>query len=180
MHRRLPLLMPVSEATAPKRPGSSNQCHPARASPAHCNPTATRPKSSNPHHPSNATGAHLHRKDRQARVPAAQERSAAGGGGKGAAPRSNAGLLLRSGRLLRLRVCACCRDLNSPALDSPLPPPSSRLCQLSETEQRVEIGLHYGIPYPRLHHTPEQFKRRTYMALPQMPAAVGGKPRDGK
>jgi hypothetical protein len=46
--------------------------------------------------------------------------------------------------------------------------------QLAEAAQRLEVGKHYGIPYPRLHHSPEQFKRRTYMAPPQMPPSRRG------
>ncbi|KAI8466272.1 MAG: hypothetical protein J3K34DRAFT_434263 [Monoraphidium minutum] len=47
--------------------------------------------------------------------------------------------------------------------------PQDAEAMISDAEQRLELGLHYGIAYPRLHHSPQQFKRRTYLAAPQMP-----------
>lgn len=34
------------------------------------------------------------------------------------------------------------------------------LPQIFEGESRLEVGLHYGIPYPRLHHAPLTGKHR--------------------
>ncbi|CAL8468964.1 g8505 [Coccomyxa elongata] len=43
---------------------------------------------------------------------------------------------------------------------------------VQEAEQRLEYGLHYGIPYPRLHHA-SQFPRRYTLTAPQMePSAL--------
>ena len=49
-----------------------------------------------------------------------------------------------------------------PALEGP------RLLQAREAETRLEYAVHYGIPYPRLHHAP-QFPKRYVMDTPQMP-----------
>ncbi len=44
--------------------------------------------------------------------------------------------------------------------------------QVQEAEQRLEYGLHYGIPYPRLHHA-SQFPRRYTLTAPQVePSAL--------
>ncbi|CAL5221105.1 g3238 [Coccomyxa viridis] len=37
-----------------------------------------------------------------------------------------------------------------------------------EAETRLEYAVHYGIPYPRLHHAP-QFPKRYVLEKPQMP-----------
>jgi hypothetical protein len=37
--------------------------------------------------------------------------------------------------------------------------------QVKEAEDRLEIGVHYQIPYPRMHHAP-QFRKRQYMDVP--------------
>jgi hypothetical protein len=37
--------------------------------------------------------------------------------------------------------------------------------QLAEGRDRLEIAVHYRIPYPRMHHAP-QFKRREYQDVP--------------
>ncbi|GBF90568.1 hypothetical protein Rsub_03140 [Raphidocelis subcapitata] len=58
--------------------------------------------------------------------------------------------------------------------DRNLPPPEAE-ARLAEAEQRVDLAIHYAIPYPRLHHTPQQFKRRTYMAAPQPPPAFASR-----
>lgn len=47
---------------------------------------------------------------------------------------------------------------------APLPLP-----QLKEGEERLELGVHYKICYPRLHHAP-QFKRREYADVPIIPS----------
>jgi hypothetical protein len=39
------------------------------------------------------------------------------------------------------------------------------LLQLAEGKDRLEIAVHYQIPYPRMHHAP-QFKRREYQDVP--------------
>lgn len=39
--------------------------------------------------------------------------------------------------------------------------------QIKEGEDRLDLGVHYKIPYPRLHHAP-QFKKRTW-DVPVMP-----------
>jgi hypothetical protein len=33
--------------------------------------------------------------------------------------------------------------------------------QVQEAADRLALAVHYGIPYPRLHHAP-QFKKRTW------------------
>lgn len=40
------------------------------------------------------------------------------------------------------------------------------LHQLEEGEQRLAYALHYGIPYPRLHHA-SQFHRRYVLDTPE-------------
>jgi len=42
--------------------------------------------------------------------------------------------------------------------------------QATEAESRMEYAVHYGIPYPRLHHA-SQFAKRYVMDKPQMPNA---------
>ncbi len=42
------------------------------------------------------------------------------------------------------------------------------LLQAREAETRLEYAVHYGIPYPRLHHAP-QFPKRYVLEKPQMP-----------
>jgi hypothetical protein len=37
--------------------------------------------------------------------------------------------------------------------------------QIQEAEDRLEIGVHYQIPYPRMYHAP-QFRKRQYMDVP--------------
>lgn len=37
--------------------------------------------------------------------------------------------------------------------------------QIKEAQDRLQIGVHYQIPYPRIHHAP-QFKRRQYLDIP--------------
>lgn len=44
------------------------------------------------------------------------------------------------------------------------------LMQATEAESRMEYAVHYGIPYPRLHHA-SQFAKRYVMDRPQMPNA---------
>ena len=42
---------------------------------------------------------------------------------------------------------------------------------MQEAETRLEYGLHYGIPYPRLHHA-SQFRRRYILDAPSSQAAA--------
>lgn len=58
--------------------------------------------------------------------------------------------------------------------------PAEAAAKLAEAEQQLEVSLHYGIAYPRLHHSAAQFRGRRYMAPHQMPAAVGGGRRGGR
>ena len=57
---------------------------------------------------------------------------------------------------------------------APIPPTPPRACdhlqcmQVTEGETRLEYAVHYGIPYPRLHHAP-QFPKRYVLDTPQMP-----------
>lgn len=37
--------------------------------------------------------------------------------------------------------------------------------QVKEAEDRLELGVHYQIPYPRMTHAP-QFRKRQYMDVP--------------
>lgn len=63
--------------------------------------------------------------------------------------------------------CCCkCRKAGSQYLD-PYLRQSLILLQVQEAEQRLEYGLHYGIPYPRLHHA-SQFPRRYTLTAPQV------------
>jgi hypothetical protein len=39
------------------------------------------------------------------------------------------------------------------------------LLQIKEAEDRLEVGVHYQIPYPRMYHAP-QFRKRQYMDVP--------------
>ena len=47
----------------------------------------------------------------------------------------------------------------------PLFPEEEELLQIEEGEKRLEYGVHYGIPYPRLHHA-QQFSRRYILDAP--------------
>ena len=40
--------------------------------------------------------------------------------------------------------------------------------QVREGQNRLEYAMHYGIPYPRLHHVP-QVPKRYVMDKPRMP-----------
>ena len=43
--------------------------------------------------------------------------------------------------------------------------PAHAALQVKEAEDRLEMGVHYQIPYPRMYHAP-QFRKRQYMDVP--------------